>query len=75
VDAEVALMRRHGIEILVTKNSGGRASVAKIEAARRLGLPVVLVRPPQDAGLARTTIDDVLAAIEAHRAARAPRGV
>lgn len=50
VEAEAALMERHGIEVLVTKNSGGTASAAKIVAARRLGLAVVLVRPPGQAG-------------------------
>ena len=33
---EVALMRSHGIDLLVTKNSGGAASAAKLAAAREL---------------------------------------
>ncbi|WP_164879508.1 cobalt-precorrin-6A reductase [Afifella aestuarii] len=44
--AEIALFKEHGIEWIVSKDSGGRAS-AKIEAARLLGLPVVLVRRPK----------------------------
>lgn len=43
--AEDALLRRHGIELLVVKNSGGPAR-AKLAAARALGLPVILVARP-----------------------------
>lgn len=45
-EAERALMVREVIDVLVTKNSGGAATYGKIEAARALGLPVILVRPP-----------------------------
>jgi len=46
-DAEEALMRDARIETLVSKNSGGAATYAKIEAARRLSIPVImLTRPP-----------------------------
>jgi len=44
--AEQALMADHGITTVVTKNSGGHASVAKLAAARALNLPVVMVRRP-----------------------------
>ena len=43
---ELALMKREQVEALVTKNSGGRATYAKIEAARALGIEVVMVRRP-----------------------------
>lgn len=45
-DSEIALMRAHGVEIVVSKNSGGPLTYAKIEAARALGLPVVMISPP-----------------------------
>jgi precorrin-6A/cobalt-precorrin-6A reductase len=45
---EAELLRRHGIEVLVTKDSGGEATAAKLRAARHHGIPVVVVdRPPR----------------------------
>ncbi len=47
LDDEFALLTEHQIEIIVTKNSGGRATEPKLEAARRHGLKVIMVeRPP-----------------------------
>ncbi len=67
---ELALMRGEGIEALVTKNSGGHATYAKIEAARMLGVGVVIVRRP-DAPEAKTLhdLDAVMAWIAAQRGA------
>ncbi|CAI8056360.1 Precorrin-6A reductase [Geodia barretti] len=39
---ERALLEAHGIDCLVTRASGGDATVAKLAAARALGLPVVM---------------------------------
>jgi precorrin-6A/cobalt-precorrin-6A reductase len=49
---ETALLRERRIEVLVSKNSGGPATYAKIEAARRLGIAVAMVAPPPADGAA-----------------------
>ena len=72
---EEHLMRDHDVEVLVTKNSGGMASAGKLEAARRLGLPVILVRQPAGGLAAMHDIAEVIAALEAHHRPPAPRGV
>jgi precorrin-6A/cobalt-precorrin-6A reductase len=73
VSGEVALLREHTVDALVTKNSGGEATVAKLTAARTLGVPVVMVRrPPQPPGPLATTVDDAAAWL-AGVAAAAPR--
>ena len=46
VAGDVALMRRHGVTHVVTKNSGGRGAEAKLAAARELGLPVIVIDRP-----------------------------
>lgn len=46
-DDEFALLREHRIEALVTKNSGGDMTRAKLDAAAALDIPVVMVTRPQ----------------------------
>jgi precorrin-6A/cobalt-precorrin-6A reductase len=58
---ELDLMREHRIDLLVTKESGGRDTQAKLDAARELGLPVIVVARPSSSAAA--AVDDVGAAL------------
>ncbi len=61
VEDEVALLRRHHIDLVVSKNAGGAATEAKLVAARDLGLPVVMVeRPPAPDGPTVSTPADAM---------------
>ncbi len=59
---ELALLRRRAIDVLVAKNSGGAATYGKIEAARELQMPVVLLRRPPAAEVERVAaVEDAAA--------------
>src|SRR3546814_9273880 len=63
---ERALFLLHGIQAVVTKNSGGEATYAKIAVARSLDLPVVMIeRPTHCAGETAPSVAEALAWIEA----------
>lgn len=62
VAGERALMTGHGVGLLVTKDSGGALTEAKLDAARELGIPVLVVdRPPLPNGV--RVVDSVGAAV------------
>ena len=45
-DSEKQLLKKHNIDTLVSKNSGGNATYAKIIAARELGIKIVMIKRP-----------------------------
>lgn len=49
LEDEFALFKSYGVDALISKNSGGEAVVAKLEAARLLGIPVFILGRPDKA--------------------------
>jgi precorrin-6A/cobalt-precorrin-6A reductase len=68
VEGESRLMRAHSVRVLVTKDSGGALTSAKLDAARALGLPVVMVDRPAVTDPAPPTWSDVAGVLGALRA-------
>lgn len=68
--AERELLISHGIELMVTKDSGGVATDAKLHAARACGVPVVMVQRPPMPPLADVdahvvgTVEDALRSLQ-----------
>lgn len=46
VENDIALMKQHNIQLVVSKNAGGTGARAKLDAARELGIPVVMIARP-----------------------------
>ncbi|TPW31295.1 cobalt-precorrin-6A reductase [Pararhizobium mangrovi] len=61
---EMRLFTEHTVSHLVCRNSGGKGAHAKLEAARHLRLPVLMIdRPPCPDGETFTDVDALVAAI------------
>lgn len=67
VEDETALMRDEGVSVMVSKNAGGTAR-AKLDAARALGVPVIMIeRPAVPTARVVTTIEQAVAMVTGER--------
>ena len=74
-DAELRLLRERRIDVIVSRNSGGSATYPKIEAARVLRLPVIMIgRRAKPVGHVVMSAEAAVAWL-AHGAPRSLRGV
>ena len=61
LEGDLALLETQRIERIVCKNSGGEGAASKLTAARRRGLPVVMIeRPYLPSRLEAHTVDEVM---------------
>jgi precorrin-6A/cobalt-precorrin-6A reductase len=59
---ELSLIAAHALDLVVTKDSGGALTVAKLDAARERDLPVIVVRRPlRQAAAAVATVGEAVA--------------
>ncbi len=67
-NSERALMLLNGVDVLVSKNSGGRSITAKIEVARELKIPVLMLRRPKLAPVENefSSPDSLVTALPSH---------
>jgi precorrin-6A/cobalt-precorrin-6A reductase len=64
LDDERALFKREGITHLVTKNSGGEQTAAKLLAAREAGAEVIMVaRPVYGPAVEVGSVDEAVRAV------------
>ena len=64
---ELALIDAHRLDVLITKDSGGEMTQAKLAAARERGLPVIVVaRPPRPGAQTVQTVQEALAWLGEH---------
>jgi precorrin-6A/cobalt-precorrin-6A reductase len=66
---ELALLDCHALDLVVTKDSGGGLTEAKLDAARERRVPVIVVdRPPRPQTEAVATVAEALAWVRGHHA-------
>jgi precorrin-6A/cobalt-precorrin-6A reductase len=67
LEGERALFALQAFDVVVSKNSGGNATEAKLEVARERGLPVVMLRRPELPAAEREfeSVSDLLDALQA----------
>jgi len=76
VAGDLALMGEERIEVIVAKNAGGKATASKLEAARELGIPVIMVaRPDMPERRTLATAEAAFKWLVARHAGLAKRGV
>ncbi|MET3660732.1 cobalt-precorrin-6A reductase [Aquamicrobium ahrensii] len=76
VEAEHELLALHGVDAIVSKDSGGSASYGKIAAARTLGIEVIMIRRPElPQAPSTSTVGELVAKACAHFGLVAARGV
>ena len=64
LDGERALFKAEAIDVLVTKNSGGDATRAKLDAANELGVRVIMIdRPAVPEAREMGSVEEVSAAL------------
>jgi precorrin-6A/cobalt-precorrin-6A reductase len=66
LEGERTLFSAEAFDVVVSKNSGGSATEAKLEVARERGLPVVMLRRPELPAVDRefTNVSDLLGALQ-----------
>lgn len=75
IAGETTLLTERRIDAIISKNSGGEASRAKLVAARRLGIAVEMVeRPPPGQVPALPTVEAVIEALDHWATSSAERG-
>lgn len=69
LDGERMLFEQFGFDVVISKNSGGAATEAKLEVARERGLPVLMLERPHLPDVDRTfdTTDALLTALDTLR--------
>ena len=66
--SELELLKRYNIDVIVSKNSGGDSTSAKLEAARVLNIPIMMLQRPElpKADVEFSQLDDCLSYLASH---------